>query len=57
MLTVKCEKLKNGGGVQVYHYDGKPFAKFNASLTSCPDYRNKYVTLNCYRYKIEWVRA
>lgn len=31
------------------------FVIFNNLQINKPDYRNKYVTLNCYRWKLEWL--
>lgn len=32
-------------------------ATWPAHLSAKPDYRSRYVVLNCNRYRIEWVRA
>ena len=56
-LYVICRKTKSGT-VEVYKPDdnGKPaflWCTFNKHVTK-PDYRHKYVTLNCFCYNIMW---
>jgi len=33
----------------------KRFARFGWFMSNCPTRRNKYVTLNCYRWRLEWL--
>ncbi len=55
MITVFAKKLPNGD-VQIYHDKEctQKFALFQSHFSSKPTRRNKYVTLNCYRYNLEW---
>ena len=58
-LYVICRKTKSGA-VEVYKPgdDGKSaylWCTYDKHATK-PDYRNKYVILNCYRYSIMWDR-
>lgn len=59
MLYVIARKTK-GGGVEILRPSdtfGEParhwlfIDKFNSAR---PDYRHKYITLNCYKYPILW---
>lgn len=62
MLYVIARKLNNGS-VQIYKPDSAPLKPAQLWLTidkynsSKPDYRHKYITLNCYRYPIMWHKS
>lgn len=62
MLYVIARKLNNGS-VQIYKPDSAPLKPAKLWLTidkynsSKPDYRHKYITLNCYRYPIMWDKS
>lgn len=53
LLAVTCQKMRYA--VCVTMPDGK-LNFFNNEYSGCPDYRNKYVTINCNKYKINWVK-
>ena len=53
MLTVKC--VKQEFSVKALLPDGM-VVYFNKSHATCPDYRNKYLNVNCNRYKIQWLK-
>ena len=59
MSYVIARKLSNGA-VEIYRPDITPLKPTLLWLTidkyhsSRPDYRHKYITLNCYRYHIMW---
>ena len=44
--------------VQVYHdKEGtKPFGRFPWDRSNKPTRRNKWLTLNCFRYRLEWIK-
>ena len=48
----------NEKDVQVYHDKEctRPYARFPWYYSNIPTRRNKYVTLDCFRYKLEWVQ-
>lgn len=55
MITITLQKHKNGsvlgfkGGNCCAHWPNFHSRK--------PDYRHKYIMLNCYRYKVQWDRT
>ena len=59
MLYVIARKLNNGS-VEIYRPDTNPLKPALLWLTidkhhsSRPDYRHKYINLNCARYRIMW---
>ena len=59
MLYVFARKNK-AGGVDITMPSDKPlstashFCTFDKFRSDKPDYRNKWITLNCYRYAIMW---
>ena len=61
MLYVYARKCRDGD-VEILMPSDKPLTPANHWLyikkghSSCPDYRNKYITLNCYRYPIFWCK-
>jgi hypothetical protein len=61
-LYVIAKKTKRGD-VEIYMPSCKPltpaalFCTFDKFQAAKPDYRNKYVILNCYRYNIMWNRG
>jgi len=40
--------------VQVYRLNGEPFGRFPWFYKTKPTRRNKYVTLNCYKWGLLW---
>lgn len=56
-LYVIARKTK-GGAVEIYKpQDSGParlWVTFDQYRSDKPDYRHRYVTLNCYRYPIMW---
>lgn len=65
LLTVYLEKVsvkdfgagKNDFSVRVWEDKGKTKLKaiFPWYSSNRPDKRNKYLVLNCYRWRIEWI--
>jgi len=51
------KESKSWKDVQAYHDKEctKPFGRFMHYYKSKPDRRNKYVTLNCFRYNAVWL--
>lgn len=45
------------GSVSVFDTDGTQKATFDRDLSNKPTRRNKYVTLNCFRYALTWEPA
>jgi hypothetical protein len=43
--------------VQIYHDKAgkRPFGRFVLASSNRPTRRNKYVALNCFRYRLEWI--
>ena len=54
MKTIKAVKA-NDGSVMAWLADGSSIF-WPAHLTIKPDYRFRMVTINCHRYRLEWVR-
>lgn len=56
MHTIYAHKFHDG---EVVLYADKlamrRLAKFSRDASNKPDKRYKYVTLNCWRYKLEWL--
>jgi hypothetical protein len=55
MITIKAVKGK-GGAVAAWLSDGSP-VYWPAHYSNKPDYRFKFVTVNCCRYRLDWVGA
>jgi len=58
MLTLIGIKQKDGS-VEIWRdgsADNQPVMLFPWYLSNKPDYRNKYVMFNCYRYNLMWKR-
>ena len=61
LLTVYCRKVENtpprSFSVEVYRDKEmtRKFVDFAWWQTSRPDKRNKFITLNCYKWRIEWL--
>jgi hypothetical protein len=53
LLTVKAYK-DSGGSVTLY-LDNKQVAYYLPEYTNKPTKRNKHITLNCFKFKLEWV--
>lgn len=62
MLYVIAQKLKDGS-VKILKPSDKPltpateWCRFAKDHSNKPDYRNKWVTINCFRYAIMWDRS
>ena len=60
MLSLYAKKVNHNLGFDVIVYDDpamvQPKCHYQWHSTLKPDYRNKYITLNCYRYKVEWIK-
>lgn len=54
ILKVKAIKSKKDGSVMAWLPSGQ--SVFWSADQSKPDYRNKYVTINCCKYQLEWVK-
>jgi hypothetical protein len=53
-LIVIARKLPDGG-VEIRHgNDGRHFCTFSWDRSDKPDYRHRYITLNCFKYHIMW---
>jgi hypothetical protein len=52
LLTIKLQKHENGSVLAFKN--GKCCANWPSYKSKKPDFRNRYVMMNCYRYKIEW---
>jgi hypothetical protein len=48
-------KDKDNGNVVITQPYGEHVATFPSHLSNKPDYRNKYVTINCVDYILKWV--
>lgn len=57
-VTLKYAPEQKRFDVQVYKDKaGKmPFARFMWHYKSIPTKRNKYVTINCFKWAIEWIK-
>lgn len=55
MHTVYAEKTPVS--VQIYRDAAKtvPFCRFTRGHGKVPDRRNRYVTLNCYKWQLVWL--
>ena len=53
MLALQAYKDKNG--VILRNNESKLFI-IDKHYKKCPDYRNKYFTLNCFTYRLEWIK-
>lgn len=53
MLTVYAEKLPSGN-VLITRESGEVFCEWDRFYSNCPTKRNKYVTLNCYKWNLSW---
>ena len=60
MLEVYAKKVFHNLGYDVMVYRTKdmttPIAHYQWYATEKPDYRNKYVTINCYRWILVWIK-
>lgn len=54
LKTLYATKQKDGG-VTIYKPNGSIACKFEPWRSSKPTRRNKYFTLNCWKYKLEWL--
>ena len=52
LMYVVARKAKNGS-VEITFPDGR-LVWFDRDNSSKPDYRNKFVTINCHAYGIMW---
>ena len=55
MLNVIATKCINGS-VQISKPNGDKWILFDKYDSYKPDYRFKFIMLNCYKYKIIWVK-
>lgn len=56
-LNARKVPILQGGGVQVISQEtGRIIATFPSWHSSKPDYRHRYVMINCYRYRLNWLR-
>lgn len=59
LITVYLKRVKNNDIRFVFVYsdkEGKDLkAIFNSTTTSLPNKRRKIITLNCWKYKCEWI--
>lgn len=57
-VTLKYFPETDKKDVQIYRDEActDPFARFPWHYSSRPTLRNKYVTLNCYRWKLQWIK-
>lgn len=57
-LTVYAQKLPSGD-VSIYRDKERTngFCTIQKWRASCPTRRNKWITLNCYRWRLEWLPA
>ena len=53
LIEVYAEKT-NDGDVIITRENGEPFAIFRWFDSWKPDRRNKYITLNCYKWRLIW---
>ena len=56
LITLTATKLPNGA-VRITNPDGAVKLTIPADHSSKPDRRYKYITLNCYRWRLEWAQA
>lgn len=56
LLSVYARK-RQGGDVEIYRDPEmtRPFCTFDRWRSSKPTKRNKWITLNCYRWKLIWI--
>lgn len=56
-ITVYARKLPSGGVAIYRNKDAtNQFCQFASYMTNKPTRRNKWVTLNCYRWRLEWIQ-
>lgn len=59
LKVVYLKRLLNNGIRFVFVYNDKDCKNlkciFNSTTTSLPNKRRKIITLNCFKYKVEWV--
>jgi len=55
MLEVYGKKNPDGS-VTITRLNGKTFVKYAPWHTDKPDYRNKRVHLNCYNWRLVWIK-
>lgn len=60
MILQKCAYKELNGDVTIYNdFEGKSvYCKINNYLkSSIPTKRNKYITLDCYRWSLVWINT
>lgn len=55
LITVNGRKNKDGS-VTITKENGEHFVTFANYLSNRPDYRNKVVTINCWPWRINWIK-
>lgn len=59
LITVYLKRIVNNNIRFVMVYNDKEANKlkaiFNSSTTSLPNKKRKVITLNCFKYKCEWI--
>jgi len=43
--------------VSVFHEDGRLFCIFDKHNINKPDYRYKHIVLNCFKYRVNWIKG
>lgn len=55
MITLYLRKYLDGVAAYNAKEDSNSIAFWPSYLSNKPTKRNKYVMLNCYKYRIEWI--
>lgn len=53
LLSVYAQKMPNGD-VLITRENGEKFARYDGSSLYKPTRRNKFITLNCYKWALVW---
>jgi hypothetical protein len=56
MLQINLKKMPDGSVVATRSDTNDFVVRWDVQYSGKPDYRYKYVMLNCYKYKINWVK-
>lgn len=56
MKLLEVTAKKTGDTVTIWRANGEVFCKYPRHYSGCPDYRHRYITLNCYRWRIRWIK-
>ena len=49
-------KKNPDGSVTITRVNGEPFVKYAPLDANKPDYRSKYVHLNCHKWRLVWIK-